>query len=91
MSWPSTETIVFAGIVALPSVSKVLGAIYVAIKGRPSDEEVRVAGNSPLLGHGITLFSILGVIAVVLYFWFVDPASQSLRDWLQARDHPGLP
>lgn len=91
MTWPSTETLVFAGIVALPSVSKVLSAIYVAIKGKPSDKQVQEAGNSPLLGYGITLFSIVGLFAVLLYFWFADPASQTFRDWLQARERPVVP
>lgn len=91
MSWPSTETIVFAGLVMTPAVAEAVCALYVAIKGRPSDEELKVAHKSPWIGYRLTLLSLVGLLAVFAYFWFADPASQSLRDWLHARDQPVLP
>lgn len=91
MAWPSTETIVFAGLVALPAFSQVLGVLYVALKGKPSQQKIDEANRSPFIGYGITLYSVIGLIAVLAYFWFADPASQTLRDWLNARNQPPMP
>ena len=91
MPWPSTETIVFAGLVALPAVSKALVALYIAIKGNPPQKKIDEAHRSPFIGYGITLFSLVGLIAVLAYFWFADPASQAFRDWLDARNQPPIP
>lgn len=91
MAWPSTETLVFAGLAMLPAAAQVLQALYVAIKGKPSERELQRAGNSPWIGYAMTAVTLVGLIAVLVYFWFFDPASQSLRDWVQAREQPALP
>jgi hypothetical protein len=91
MAWPSTETVVFAGLVMIPAASQVLQLLYVAIKGRPSEQELHRAGNSPWIGYGLTTVTLVGLVAVLAYFWFFDPASHTFRDWLSARETPALP
>lgn len=81
----------FAGLVALPTISMRLWAMYVALKGRPSDQDVERVHRSPFLGYGMTLFSLMGFVAILAYFWFADPASQTLHDWLSARNQPPIP
>jgi len=81
VKWPGTEYVVFG----------LLGAMLLAVKWAQIAAAVlgkRAKKREPTpegLGRGFGFMSLLCLVFLVLvaaYFWFLDPASEGLREWL---------
>lgn len=85
MKSPSTETLVFGLLAALP-VAGNLAALAMRWCKQPKvdarKEEMRVLVL-------MTLLSLVLLAAAAAYFWFFDPASASLREWFGMRGDGG--
>lgn len=81
MSWPSTETVVFGLLAAI----LMAGSVSRLALNRFGGGDVERAGSGRRLLVLMTVVGLVLLVAVAIYFWFCDPASESLRQWLGMR------
>lgn len=82
MKSPSTETVVFELLAAMPLAGSLASLGMRWCKQPKVDartEEMRL----------LVLMSLVLLAAAAAYFWFFDPASESLREWVGLRGDGG--
>jgi hypothetical protein len=79
MKWPSTEVVVFGVLGAMLLAGRIAEVVFARLRKK----EVPASGNRLMLL--MTLVGLVLLVAVAAYFWFLDPASDALREWLGVR------